>query len=66
VRGARSHGDGAIVLLHTWPRTVPEALSIAIPALAAAGARFVRVDQLDLPAGLDPIADPRPTALAGA
>ena len=60
VNGARSHGDGAIVLLHTWPRTVPKALSIAIPALTAAGARFVQLDQLDLPVGLEPIAYPRP------
>jgi peptidoglycan/xylan/chitin deacetylase (PgdA/CDA1 family) len=66
VKGASSHGDGVIVLLHTWPRTVPKALSIAIPALSAAGARFVPLDQLDLPAGLEPIADPRPPALAGA
>jgi peptidoglycan/xylan/chitin deacetylase (PgdA/CDA1 family) len=66
VDGARARGDGAIVLLHTWPRPVPDALSIAIPALNAVGARFVRVDQLDLPAGLEPIADPRPPVLAGA
>jgi peptidoglycan/xylan/chitin deacetylase (PgdA/CDA1 family) len=66
VNGARAYGDGAIVLLHTWPRPVAEALSIAVPALIAAGARFVRLDQLDLPAGLEPIADPRPTAPAGA
>jgi peptidoglycan/xylan/chitin deacetylase (PgdA/CDA1 family) len=66
VDGAKAHGDGAIVLLHTWPRPVPEALSIAIPALIAVGARFVRLDQLDLPAGLEPIAEPRPPVLAGA
>jgi peptidoglycan/xylan/chitin deacetylase (PgdA/CDA1 family) len=64
--GALAHGDGAIVLLHTWPRPVPDALAIAIPALAEAGARFVSVDELDLAAGLGPIADPRPAALAGA
>jgi peptidoglycan/xylan/chitin deacetylase (PgdA/CDA1 family) len=66
VDGARAYGDGAIVLLHTWPRPVPDALSSAIPALRAAGVRFVRLDELDLPAGLEPIADPRPSALAGA
>jgi peptidoglycan/xylan/chitin deacetylase (PgdA/CDA1 family) len=60
VDGARAHGDGAIVLLHTWPRTVPDALATAIPALVAAGATFVRIDQLAHPAGLEPIADPRP------
>jgi peptidoglycan/xylan/chitin deacetylase (PgdA/CDA1 family) len=62
--GVSAHGDGAIVLLHTWPRPVPAALQLALPALAEAGARFVRVDELDLPAGLEPIADPRPVALA--
>lgn len=63
---AMSHGDGAIVLLHTWPRPVPGALSIAIPALVDAGATLVRLDQLDLPAGLEPIAEPRPAVAAGA
>jgi peptidoglycan/xylan/chitin deacetylase (PgdA/CDA1 family) len=66
IDGVRGHGDGAIVLLHTWPRPVPKALSSAIPALTAAGVRFVRLDELDLPAGLEPIADPHPSALAGA
>jgi peptidoglycan/xylan/chitin deacetylase (PgdA/CDA1 family) len=66
VDGARAHGDGAIVLLHTWPRPVAQALALAIPRLADAGASFVRVDQLDLPAGLGPIAFPRPEAVAGA
>jgi peptidoglycan-N-acetylglucosamine deacetylase len=64
--GSLAHGDGAIVLLHTWPRPVPDALGIAIPALKQAGARFVRLDELGLPAGLEPIAFPRPEALAGA
>jgi peptidoglycan/xylan/chitin deacetylase (PgdA/CDA1 family) len=56
---SRAHGDGAIVLLHTWPRSVAGALQQAIPALRTAGATFVRLDQLDLPAGLAPIAEPR-------
>jgi len=60
--GALAQGDGAIVLLHTWPRTVAGALRLAIPALAAAGATFVRLDALDLPRGLEPIAEPRPAA----
>jgi peptidoglycan/xylan/chitin deacetylase (PgdA/CDA1 family) len=66
VDGARAHGDGAIVLLHTWPRPVPKALSIAILGLIDAGATFVRLDQLDLQAGLEPIAEPRPDMAAGA
>jgi peptidoglycan/xylan/chitin deacetylase (PgdA/CDA1 family) len=64
-RGARERGDGAIVLLHTWPRTVAGALRRAIPQLLSAGAMFVRIDQLDLPAGLEPIAEPRPPLVAG-
>jgi peptidoglycan/xylan/chitin deacetylase (PgdA/CDA1 family) len=59
---ARAHGDGVIVLLHTWPRSVSAALAIALPELIASGADFVRVDELDLPPGLQPIADPRPAA----
>ena len=60
--GAMAHGDGAIVLLHTWPRTVAGALRLAVPALNAAGAMFVRIDELNLPRGLEPIAEPRPAA----
>jgi peptidoglycan/xylan/chitin deacetylase (PgdA/CDA1 family) len=60
--GARASGDGTIVLLHTWPRTAAGALQRAIPLLRSAGATFVRLDQLGLPAGLGPIAEPRPAA----
>ena len=60
----RAHGDGAIVLLHTWPDPVGNALPSAIDALAAAGATFVRLDHLDLPPGLDPVGDPRPPKAA--
>jgi peptidoglycan/xylan/chitin deacetylase (PgdA/CDA1 family) len=56
----RAHGDGAIVLLHTWPDPVGNALASAIEGLASAGATFVRVDQLDLPPDLDPVGEPRP------
>jgi peptidoglycan/xylan/chitin deacetylase (PgdA/CDA1 family) len=66
VDGAISYGDGAIVLLHTWPRPMPQALALAIPRLAEAGATFVRIDELDLPAGLEPIGFPRPDAMIGA
>jgi len=61
VGGAKKQGDGAIILLHSWPRPVPAALAIAVPALTAAGATFVRVDELDLPPGLQPVAEPSPT-----
>jgi peptidoglycan/xylan/chitin deacetylase (PgdA/CDA1 family) len=60
VDGALAHGDGAIVLLHTWPRAVPRAVRQAIAELRSAGAEFVRLDRLGLPAGLSPIAEPAP------
>jgi peptidoglycan-N-acetylglucosamine deacetylase len=55
VDGVLAYGDGAIVLLHTWP----EGTLVALPGIArrlrARGAEFVRVDHLDripeLPAG---------------
>ena len=45
--GVMEHGDGAIVLLHTWPRPVARSLLLAIPALVEAGASFVGIDELD-------------------
>jgi peptidoglycan/xylan/chitin deacetylase (PgdA/CDA1 family) len=50
VAGAVSHGDGAVVLLHTWPGGTGEGLAAIIAGLADAGAVFVRLDALeDLP-----------------
>lgn len=46
VRGTLAHGDGAIVLLHSWPRPMPAALESSIVRLRKAGAEFVRVDAL--------------------
>ena len=66
VDGATSHGDGAIVLLHTWPDPVAAALPRAIARLQAAGAELVRIDELDLAPGLGPIADPHPPVAVGA
>ena len=60
VDGAVAHGDGAIALLHTWPRPVAPALPAILAELRERGAIFVGVDQLDLPAGLEPVAEPRP------
>ena len=66
VDGAAAHGDGAIVLLHTWPDPVAPALAEIAGRLRATGARFVRVDELDLDDGLLPVAQPRPaTSAAG-
>ncbi|HEX9124479.1 MAG TPA: polysaccharide deacetylase family protein [Actinomycetota bacterium] len=47
VAGAIAHGDGAVVLLHTWPAPTAEALAGMLEDLAAAGARFVGVDELE-------------------
>jgi peptidoglycan/xylan/chitin deacetylase (PgdA/CDA1 family) len=61
VDGTLAHGDGAIVLLHTWPRPVAPALPAILRELGEAGYSFVGVDELDLPDGLAPIAEPRPS-----
>ena len=60
VTGAMAHGDGAIVLLHTWPDPVAGGLRQIIGRLRAAGADFVGIDDLDLNPGLAPVAWPRP------
>ena len=46
VAGVEAHGDGAIVLLHSWPDPVVPALAEAVTRLRAHGATFVRVDEL--------------------
>ncbi len=46
VDGVLRHGDGAVVLLHTWPAPTAEALPAILDRLAAAGARFVTVDEV--------------------
>lgn len=47
VRGAMAHGDGAVVLLHTWPDGTVRALGTALRDLAQAGATLVTVDELE-------------------
>ncbi len=47
VDGATTKGDGAVVLLHTWPASTGSALPAIIARLAAAGATFVGLDQLE-------------------
>ena len=50
IAGATAHGDGAVVLLHTWPGGTGDAIATMIEGLAEAGAAFVRIDELeDLP-----------------
>jgi peptidoglycan/xylan/chitin deacetylase (PgdA/CDA1 family) len=46
VDGTLSHGDGAIVLLHTWPSNTIAALPGALARLRDKGASFVRLDEL--------------------
>jgi peptidoglycan-N-acetylglucosamine deacetylase len=46
VRGSVAHGDGAVVLLHTWPDSTARGLHGAIGGLARSGASFVTVDDL--------------------
>ena len=47
IGGARAHGDGAVVLMHTWPGGTADAIGPAIAGLRAAGATFATVDELD-------------------
>jgi peptidoglycan/xylan/chitin deacetylase (PgdA/CDA1 family) len=51
VAGAVAHGDGTVVLLHTWPDRTEKALPRIISRLRRRGVRFVRIDQLP-PEGL--------------
>jgi peptidoglycan/xylan/chitin deacetylase (PgdA/CDA1 family) len=46
VDGARGRGDGAIVLLHSWPPATVAALPGILADLAAAGAEPVRLDEV--------------------
>jgi peptidoglycan/xylan/chitin deacetylase (PgdA/CDA1 family) len=47
VDGALEHGDGAVVLLHTWPGPTAEATPRIVERLADRGATFVGVDELE-------------------
>jgi peptidoglycan-N-acetylglucosamine deacetylase len=47
VDGVVAHGDGAIVLLHTWPAGTLAALPGIARRLRDRGAEFVRVNELD-------------------
>jgi len=66
VEGVTARGDGAIVLLHTWPDPVAPALAELVGRLRADGARFVGVDELGLPNDLTPVAFPQPAVAAPA
>lgn len=46
VDGALGHGDGAVVLLHSWPDQAVGALPTIVRKLRARGATFVTLDEL--------------------
>jgi peptidoglycan-N-acetylglucosamine deacetylase len=46
VRGALAHGDGAVVLLHSWPDQAVGALPGIVRRLRDRGATFVGIDEL--------------------
>ena len=48
LEGVSARGDGAIVLLHTWPASIRDALGETIRMLRDAGASFVTVDALEV------------------
>jgi peptidoglycan-N-acetylglucosamine deacetylase len=52
VQETLAHGDGAVVLLHGWPRQTPVVLPGAIRRLRDHGAVFVAIDRLDELPGL--------------
>jgi peptidoglycan/xylan/chitin deacetylase (PgdA/CDA1 family) len=47
VDGAAAHGDGAVVLLHTWPGGTADGVPRALADLASDGVSFVTVDELE-------------------
>lgn len=47
VKLAMAHGDGAVVLLHTWPAPTAEALPTIVSGLREQGAELVTVDALE-------------------
>ncbi len=47
IEGVRAHGDGVVVLLHTWPGGTGEAIQVMIDGLRGLGASFVTVDELE-------------------
>jgi peptidoglycan/xylan/chitin deacetylase (PgdA/CDA1 family) len=47
VAAVRDRGDGAVVLLHTWPGGTGDAVGPIVHELAGRGASFVGVDELE-------------------
>ena len=48
IEGVRAHGDGAVVLLHSWPGGTGEALPVLVGGLRELGCSFVTVDELEV------------------
>ena len=46
IDGVTAHGDGAVVLQHTWPNQTLGAVPLIVAALRERGASFVAVDEL--------------------
>jgi peptidoglycan/xylan/chitin deacetylase (PgdA/CDA1 family) len=44
--GVERHGDGVVVLLHSWPAVTPRALPTLIDRLRGVGAEFVGLDEV--------------------
>jgi peptidoglycan/xylan/chitin deacetylase (PgdA/CDA1 family) len=47
LEGVRAHGDGAVVLLHTWPGGTAEAIPAIVDGLVGLGAVFVTIDEVE-------------------
>ncbi|MGZ8622623.1 MAG: polysaccharide deacetylase family protein [Actinomycetota bacterium] len=45
--GVRDHGDGAVVLLHTWPGGTGDAVGPIVAGLRELDAHFVGIDELE-------------------
>ena len=48
VEGSIGHGDGVVVLLHTWPQRTADALPAALRAFNSDGVSFVTIDELEV------------------
>ena len=48
MEGVRAQGDGAVILLHTWPGGTGDAVGPLIDGLAEMGATFATVDELEV------------------
>ena len=47
ISAAMRHGDGAVVLLHTWPLATADAVPVALAGFERAGVRLAAIDELE-------------------